>query len=71
MSDRRCVSIEVRKNSKLVGVFPSIRTGAALLNLSEKKLSDCLAGRQRTTGDGYTVQYWSGRAAHGGRGPNR
>ncbi len=71
MTDRRKVPVEIHHHGRFTGVFPSVRTAANLLGLSEKKLSDVLTKRQRTTGDGYTARYWSGRAAHGGRGQNR
>lgn len=66
MIDKRCVPIEVRQRGQLVGVFPSVRTAARVLQLNEKKLSDCLRGHQERTGDGFSASYFD-RRAYGAR----
>lgn len=64
--DQRRVPIEIRRNGEFIAVFASVRNAARLLGLNEKKLSDCLCGRQKTTGDGYSAQYFD-RKHYGGR----
>jgi len=63
-TDKRRVPIEIRRNGEFIAVFASVRNAAQLLGLSEKKLSDVLRGRQRTTG-GYSAAYFD-RKHYGG-----
>lgn len=64
-TDKRRVPVEIRKDGEFIAVFSSVRNAAQLLGLNEKKLSDVLRGRQRTTG-GYSAQYFD-RKYYGGR----